>query len=50
VFDDVLYHFSRRLVEENFSRLHANAFHQTKMFLRAKENENCATKQEISKI
>jgi hypothetical protein len=30
VFDGVLYHFSCRLVEDNVSHLHANAFHQTK--------------------
>jgi hypothetical protein len=38
VFDGILYHFSRCLVEDNVSHLHANAFHQTKMFLRATEN------------
>jgi hypothetical protein len=26
VFDGVLYHFSRHLVEDNVSHLHANAF------------------------
>jgi hypothetical protein len=38
VFDGVLYHFSCRLVEHNVSHLQANAFHETKMFLRAREN------------
>jgi hypothetical protein len=38
VFDDILYHFSCHLVEDNVSRLQANAFCQTKMFLRARKN------------
>jgi hypothetical protein len=38
MFDGVLYHFSRRLVEDNVSHLHANAFRQTKMIMRVKEN------------
>jgi hypothetical protein len=38
MFDDTLYHFSRRFVEDNVSRLQANVFSQTKMILRAREN------------
>jgi hypothetical protein len=38
MFEGVLYHFSRHLVEDNVSRLHANAFRQIKMFLRVREN------------
>jgi hypothetical protein len=38
VFDGVLYQFLCCLVEENVSRLQANAFRQTKMFLSAREN------------
>jgi hypothetical protein len=44
IFDGILYHFTRSLVEDNASHFFANAFHQTKMFLRARENSNCATK------
>jgi hypothetical protein len=38
VYDGVLYHISYRLVKDNVSHLYANAFCQTKIFLRAKEN------------
>jgi hypothetical protein len=38
VFDDVLYHFLCGLVEDNVSHLYAIVFHQTKMFLRVREN------------
>jgi hypothetical protein len=38
VFDAVLYHFLRCLVEGNVSHLYANTFRQTKMFLHAREN------------
>jgi hypothetical protein len=38
MFDGVLYHFLRRLVDDNISTLQANAFRQTKMFLHAREN------------
>jgi hypothetical protein len=38
MFDGILYHFSRRHVEDNVSRLQPNAFRQTKIFLRAREN------------
>jgi hypothetical protein len=34
----VLYHFTHILVEDNVSHFFANAFHQTKIFLRASEN------------
>jgi hypothetical protein len=36
VFDGVLYHFLRGLVEDSVSHLYANVFRQTKMFLRAR--------------
>jgi hypothetical protein len=38
VFDDILYHFLCCLVEDNVSRIQANAFRQTKMFLHVREN------------
>jgi hypothetical protein len=38
MFDGILYHFSRCLVEDNVNHLHANTFHQMKMILHAKEN------------
>jgi hypothetical protein len=38
VFDMVFYHFSRRLIEDNVSRIKANAFCLMKMFMRAREN------------
>jgi hypothetical protein len=50
VFDGTLYHFLSRLVRDNVSHFQANAFRQTKMVLRARDNKNCATKQETSKI
>jgi hypothetical protein len=50
VFDGVLYHFLCSLVTNNVSHFYANAFRQMKMFLCAKENKNCATKQETIKI
>jgi hypothetical protein len=50
VFDGVLYQLSHYLVEDNVSHLQANTFRQMKMFLCVRENQNCATKQEISKI
>jgi hypothetical protein len=36
--DGLLYHFSHWLVEDNISCLQGNAFHQMKIFLRAREN------------
>jgi hypothetical protein len=38
MFDGIIYHFSRRLIEDNVSRFQANAFRQMKVFLRAREN------------
>jgi hypothetical protein len=38
IFDGILYHFSRRLIKDNVGHLYANAFHQTKMFMRTREN------------
>jgi hypothetical protein len=38
VFDVVFYHFSCRLIEDNVSRIEANAFCPMKMFMRAREN------------
>jgi hypothetical protein len=38
VFDVVFYHFSRRLIEDNVSRIEANTFCLMKMFIRAREN------------
>jgi hypothetical protein len=37
VFDAVLYNFTHNL-EDNVSHLFANAIHQTKMFMRARDN------------
>jgi hypothetical protein len=41
VIDGILYHFLHRLVEDNVSRIQANNFRQTKMFLRARELKLC---------
>jgi hypothetical protein len=38
MFDSILYHFMCSLVEDNVSHVFANAFRQTKIFLRAREN------------
>jgi hypothetical protein len=38
VFDGVLYHFLCRLLKDNVSHIHANAFRLTKMFMRARKN------------
>jgi hypothetical protein len=38
MFDGILYHFTCGLVKDNISHFYANVFHQTKMFLRAREN------------
>jgi hypothetical protein len=38
LFGGILYHFSHRLVKYSVSHLHANAFRQTKMIMRAREN------------
>jgi hypothetical protein len=38
MFDCIIYHFLRSLVEDNVSHFYANVFHQIKMFLRVREN------------
>jgi hypothetical protein len=38
MFDGILYHFTHCLVEDNVSHVITNAFHQIKVFLRAREN------------
>jgi hypothetical protein len=38
MFDGVLYHFLRCLIENNVNRIQANTFHQMKMFIRVREN------------